>query len=536
MLAWLRRTKGTLICVAFAAIARAACVAATWDDPVFRVPYLDSAFYHTWARSLAAGEGDFRGPYFLAPLYPHVLAWLYRAFGSEVAVARLFQSALGVFDVAAVVALGRLVGGPVAAYAAAALFALFGCLVFYEGLLVLDPLLLSLLLWASVVLVLPRRQSWAHAALLGALLGLATLARATALLAAPVVAAVLARDARRWRNLLACAAVWGAVVAPVVWRNQRLGGGFVLTTNGGVNFYAGNGPGANGRFRQPPELAFFTSAEVVPADAGLPTAVAARPLTVEAVAGSADAADSGAWLGRSWAWIRANPGEFALLWLRKLGLALQGREIAQIESFAFHRDRVPALRFFFVDWSWLLPLAALGFWSCRRRPGSRALLACAAAALMPCVVFFAAARYRLAAAPLAAVFAGCGIAALLAQVRAREWGRLGVTLVVLAAFAALTRVGAKPPRAAPGWENAQMAERVYALGDLDAAIRYQSEAVRWLPARPEVRFNLALYLDERGDRDQALAELRALLQQHPDFAPARELWRELGGGAPPPSP
>ena len=83
---------------------------------------------------------------------------------------------------------------------------------------------------------------------------------------------------------------------------------------------------------------------------------------------------------------------------------------------------------------------------------------------------------------------------------------------------ALTRIGGQAPRSAPGWNNAQMAERVYALGDLEGAIRLQEEAARWLPNRTEVLLNLALYWSERNtplDLERAEQLLRRLAQSAP---------------------
>ncbi len=545
MRGWLQRERGALACVAAAGLLRALCVWATRDDPVFRVPYLDEAFYHTWARSLAEGGGDFQGPYFLGPLYPHVLSWLYRVFGADPFVARVFQSLLGVLDVGLVLVVARRLGGRVAGYAAAGLFALHGCLVFHEGLLVLEPLLLTLLLAASAALLLPAREERARggrdqarprgeaqpnrgssgrmgpsawAAFAGALLGLATLARATAFLVAPVVAAALARGPQRWRRLLCCAVLWGAVVAPVVLRNHQLGGGFVVTTNAGVNFYAGNFPRAKGRFHEPSGVHFFTSPNVLPEGATLPTAVAPRPLTIEALAGTATAADSKLWFARAREWIRKEPGAFLALLCRRAALTLQGREIAQLESYSFHRARLMALRFFPVDLTWILPLAALGIWQARRSAGTALVLHFAVATLLPCVLFFVTARHRLVALPYLAILAGCGAAALASLATSRRWSRLALAGLGLAAAAALTRVAAQPPPTATGWESAQMAERVYAWGDLDGAIRWQEAALVGLPRRPDVALNLALYRSERGqpqDLERAENMLRALVEGAP---------------------
>jgi 4-amino-4-deoxy-L-arabinose transferase-like glycosyltransferase len=512
-----------LACVAAVAGLRLVLLATARADPVFRVPYLDSAFYDTWARSLAAGHGDFQGPYFLAPLYPHLLAALYRVAGPDPWNARILQSVLGVATALLVLVLGRRLFGPGSARLAVVLYGLYGPLAFYENLLVLESWLVALA-FASVcaALLLPGPRL-VRGATSGALLGLATLARPTALVALPVVLLALrpAGRPRRDRSVLACVAATLLVLAPVVARNLRMGGGLVVATNGGVNFYAGNNPQANGRFREPPGLRFFRDPTFVAArSADLPPAVAARALTVRAVAGDESAADSGAWTRRAIDWMAAHPVHAAGLLLRKVWLVLQAREIPQIESYAFHAGRIGALRAFGVDFGWLWPLAALGLWCARRErlPGWRLLAGLGAALLVPCLVFFVTERYRLAIVPVAALFAGLGGLRLLGLARRGPRRHLAIALAALAPIALAARSGARPPSGAGGWEQAQMAERLYALGDLEAAIEFQERAARSLPQRFEPALNLALYWSERarpGDGERALALLRRLAERWP---------------------
>jgi tetratricopeptide (TPR) repeat protein len=532
-LASVRRVDAAV--VAAAALAHFGFLVATRADPVFRVPYLDGAFYHTWARSLAEGRGDFQGPYFLGPLYPYALSLLYRLFGPEPMAARAVQSVLGVLDAWLVLQLGRHVFGTAAGVAAAALCGLYGPLVFHANLLVMELLLLTLGLAALVILVVPGWSGVRRGALAGALLGLATLGRPTVLVAAPLAWMALqhpapARGARRasarrrmrleGRAVAACSLAWLVVLAPVLVRNARLGAGPVVSTNGGVNFYAGNSPDANGRFRAPPGVEFFTAPVFGTGSENLPTAVAARALTVGAVAGTDAAADSRAWMARARAWILAQPGDWVALLLRKAWLVLQAREVAQIESYDFNRERLKLLRAFAVDFSWIWPLAALGVWRARRerRRGAALVAGWAAAMLFPCIAFFVTSRYRLSAVPPLAVLAGGGAATLGAWLVQRQGRRLALAALVLVPIAAVTRMGGAPPRGAAGWERAQMAERLYALGDLEGAIAWQERAAAVLPERYEVQLNLALYWSERArgdDVQRAEALLRQVVQQRP---------------------
>lgn len=531
------------------AIARGAFLLATWNDPVFRVPYLDGAFYDTWARSLAAGHGDFQGPYFLGPLYPYFVALLYRLGGADVHVVRVAQTGLGFLSAVLVWSLGRTLFGRAAGRAALVCFALYGPLVFYENLLVMESLLVALTLGAWWVLCVPAERPGLRAPVAGALLGLASLGRPTVLLTLPVVCWVLARPLAQqgerngaapvtksihgqrgsnfrisrsgWQAIGAAAFAWFLVLLPALVRNARLGAGPVIATNGGINFYAGNHSGAVGRFRAPEGIRFF-SAPVFEA-AGrepLPPAVAARALTVEAVAGDARAADSRYWLDRAWRWTRSEPLVAAALPWRRLWLVLQAREIPQIESYSFHARRLSPLGAFAVDFGVLWPLAALGLWQARRArlPGWGRVAAYAVALLMPCLLFFVTARYRLAVVPYASLFAGLGLATLFAWGRRRAWRHVALGILGLAPIAIASRLGAQPPRGAAAWEAAQMAERLYALGDLEGAIAWQGRAAAQLPDRYEVQLGLALYWSERraaGDIERAERLLESLARRWP---------------------
>jgi len=510
-----------MLVVAFAALQRVVFLLVTRGDPVFQVPYLDGAFYHGWARSLAAGQGDFRGPYFLGPLYPHFVGMLYRVATADPWIVRVVQSALGVASTAGVYSLAAHLFGVRAGVLAALAFTLYGPVVFYENLLLQESLLMAIGLAAAWLVMVPRRRPLLRAVAAGALLGAAALGRATALAALPVVLwALRAHGGRTWHLLVLCVLACGAVIMPIVVRNAGQGA-VAITTNGGVNFYAGNGPGANGRFREPPGIAFFRNPVFTTPD--VPPAVAARTLDLKAIAATDAAADSHAWMTRTWQSIAGDPARFGGLILRRIWLVGQAREIAQVESYAFQSRRVRLLRLWFVDFGWLWPLAFVGLWRGWRSARSHTMVvaAFAAAALFTCVAFFVTTRYRLAVVPFVAVLAGRGLSSAIDWLRHRNRRPAAVALAMVLAAGIATRLGAKPPRGSEGWESAQMAERLYALGDLEGAIREQERAGAILPERLEVQLNLALYWSERGasgDLDRAERTVRELVRRNPNHA------------------
>ena len=214
----------------------------------------DEADYHVIARHLAEGRGftdptghvTGRRP----PLYPVLLAVLYRVGGVHKSHARLVQVLLGVAVVLLVFALARQRFGATVGLAAAAIAAYNPFLVFISGYILTENLFMTLLLAALVVFGPPARERTARRSLAaGALLGLATLTRPTGLPMAAWVAASAPwalRDLpwrRRVRDAALVAATCLVVVAPWMVRNARAFGGWVgLTTHGGITFFQGNNP------------------------------------------------------------------------------------------------------------------------------------------------------------------------------------------------------------------------------------------------------------------------------------------------------
>ena len=65
------------------------------SDPSFAHPTLDGAYYAAWAKSLSAGQPGPGGAFYLAPLYPHLLAIL---FGLVLIVSTVISAGFVVLD------------------------------------------------------------------------------------------------------------------------------------------------------------------------------------------------------------------------------------------------------------------------------------------------------------------------------------------------------------------------------------------------------------------------------------------------------
>jgi tetratricopeptide (TPR) repeat protein len=391
-----RNRRLLLLLLTAALLVRLAHWWAVRDEPFFAWLAMDSQEYDRWAQGIAAGDWLGSQVFFQAPLYPYLLAALYKVFGHSLDSIYLAQIGLAVAGVWALYRAGREMGGQRVGLAAAGLAAFYGPFLFHDVHLLKESLAVSVtcfLLWA-----LATRRHWLAA---GLLLGALALLRENALLLLPFLLPWGKGFARK-----SAALVGGLVLAllPVAIRNGIVGGDFLPTTfQGGVNFYIGNNPEADGTYRpivpgkQIPALERQEPVRVAEREVG-------RKLSPSEV--------SSFWMGKALAWAAENPGSFLRLQLRKLGMFWSWYEWPDAVDYYWVRGRSPALRWLApVEFGAVTLLALAGLWLIRRNPGPFApALLFALGWMLSTVVFFLFSRYRLPAVPALMLLAAVPLA------------------------------------------------------------------------------------------------------------------------------
>ncbi|MHC4832093.1 MAG: glycosyltransferase family 39 protein, partial [Planctomycetota bacterium] len=207
-----------LLLVLVVALAVRVVFVAEWYglDGDWALPVIDALEYEEEALRVVRGEPTPR-IYWHAPLYPYFIAAVYQV-GSwlprHVAIA---QALLGLLSVAGVYGIAARLGAGRWAWAPAAITALYGPLIYFEGQL-LRPALFTFLLvaWLGIHLAARRssggRSGRALWLVSGLVLGVAALCRETALLLIPAVVVGEGLLARRGVGPAALLAV-GALVA-----------------------------------------------------------------------------------------------------------------------------------------------------------------------------------------------------------------------------------------------------------------------------------------------------------------------------------
>jgi 4-amino-4-deoxy-L-arabinose transferase-like glycosyltransferase len=501
------------VVVALAVVLRVAHVLALRATPWFDHLVIDPQYYDAWARQLAGGEWLGTRPFYMDPLYPYLLGAFYRVWGPDLLAARLLNVAMSGVTCVLVARLGTRVAGPVAGTLAALGFALYVPDVFYTG--EIDKTSLSVMLVAAT-LVAFLGASPASRFGAGILLGLAALTRANVLVFAPLgVVTLLVR--RETRAAALFAAGLALALAPVVWRNHRVSGEWVLTTaQAGQNFYTGNNATNDyGAYDTPAfvrgnphfeELDFRAEAE----------RRAGRPLTAREV--------SSLWWREALASMAADPGRAALVMARKLALFWNDFEVAdnQDQYLLAHDSWVLRLP---VGFGVVASLALLGAIVTWRRPATRVLVVFVAVYCASVVAFFIFSRYRIQVVPALLPLAAAGVLAFATR-DARTLARNGaiVALGALCSFPTIAWFDADHPRVVE-MRLRHLGQAYLDDGRPDEAIAAFHEGLAGCPAScPLGTQALADAYVVTGRLADGEAYFRRLTHEHPTWP---EGWRQL---------
>jgi 4-amino-4-deoxy-L-arabinose transferase-like glycosyltransferase len=532
--------------------------------PLFHAPMGDELNFHDTALALL-GRGATVDVFMYQPLYSYFLASVYSVFGEGAGLVRSIHLVLGIGTCLLFYGLGREIGGRWAGWLSALAAALYGPLVFFEGMLLAPGLCVPLLAGAFWCLVAAgkRDRPWL-AAPAGLLFGVALMGRPNLAAMLPVAALFLLLRPWPWkRRLLAAGLAVAFLVAgllPAWIHNASKGESFTLvSSSGGINFYIGNNPQATGRFHLPrgEKLEGISHWDFARNTRAIAEQDAGRSLSPSEV--------SSYWYSRGLSFWGREP--FLALGLagKKLLLAVNSDEMPVHHPYVFAQEVAPVLRWL-LPFGVLFPFAVLGAWLGRKQKGIWLLGACAAAYLLTLMAFFVADRLRIMLLPALLPLAAMGMIKLAQIARDRRWMSSWRWLLALALLFALTQLPLTPAtfraRAlAQGYNRMGKAEgergnleaaeghfkkalelagpadralaavnlgRVYELrGEMQKAHEIYLATARADRDNRVVRVLLARMAERRGDPEEAIRWWEAVAARSPDPRPAQEQIRRL---------
>ncbi len=507
---------------------RVAHVVGSRSSPFFDAPQMDALYHVDWARAFALGERFQPPPFFRAPLYPWMLAAVFRLFGEGLLLPRLLQAGLGAASTVFVyLAARRAFGRPVAALAGL-LWATHWVGIFFDGELLLETLAVPLYLlgiWLS--LGLWDRPTRGRCLAAGLVWGLSVITRPNVLILLPLLALWLLLRGRGLGARALLAPAWLALgvllpILPISAYNTLAGHDRVLiASQGGVNLWIGNNPRSDG------------SSAIVPGTredwwGGYRDAIRqaetaeGRELRPSEV--------SRHYARRAIAFAREEPRAWLGLMARKLRLFTWNAELGNNEEPRFLFERFsPLAPLSHLGFGVLFPLAWLGLVVTWKGAWARLpLWGFLAAYSFSVVLFFVNARFRLPVQPPLAIYAAAGLVWMARRLRERRWSLLApavLSVIALGVWCHAVPAAIRERTRSNGL--LMLATAALQRSEWDQARKLLQEAVQISPANSIAQRGLGIAQRELGDPAGAERAFRAALAQRPEDTDSLDLLADL---------
>jgi hypothetical protein len=310
---------------------------------------------------------------------------------------------------------------------------------------------------------------------------------------------------------LALLCVLGSLVVitpPVMYSSIKTGRLVPVTAHGGINFYIGNRPGANGLYRPPDGMREDMRGLIEDARR-----------TAEQISGTemTDAEVSDYWMGVARDGITADPLGWMRLLARKAVLFWNGEEIGDVLDQQYFREEFPVLRVALVEFVFISPLAFIGMLLLAIGHRDRwIVLIFLSASIAAVTLFYFNSRYRLPSVPLLIVAAGWFVAWSVWKLRLRDWKRFAAALIGAVLFLVLVSgremVGINRSATYTFLGNYYVRQ-----GNFEQGAKAYAEAYRLDPASPYTKINHARSLRRMKRNEEAAGLYASVWKVLPDL-------------------
>ena len=530
--------------------------------PLFDFLAADTGDFERFALKIIGGDFFYRETLYFNPLYPFFLAFIYLIFGHHLVAVGIIQALLDSVTCLLVYFISvKTFRDQVAGLLGSFLYAGYGLMIFYTGIMIGSTLATFLFVSSACLLLLAKEKKrglpWFLA---GVTYGIGCLLRPNVLFILPFLIFWIAAGAEKGdkftgklSRLAFILAGILLIILPFSLRNYVITGHFSLPFgNGGFNFYVGNHPGAEGTYTYLRGISNSPAGQIKSS-----VIQARRELGSEVGLPQASAY----WFRRGIDFIKDYPFEYLVLLGRKFLLFWNAREIGQNIDYNFSRRFAPLLRLPLFSFGVVAPFAWLGFVLALRgkRPGITLPVLFVFAYMGSVIFFFVSARYRLPAVPFIIIFAAygvCGFVRLFFPVASLNKRKVALFSFLLLAAFVVVNLNLSPfdEKRYLSWSHNMLGNVYQEKGMTSAAIeefrkaisidpdsttaynflgsaywkegRFQEamdeyrRALRVNPADPTAHNNLGVAYAEQGMVEEAFREFQDALRANPDFGEA----------------
>jgi len=475
------------------------------DTPFFNPALMDKhdqKTFHLWAEQIQQHPLYVDGKiFYMSPLYPYFLSFLYGISGKNFFVVSFFQLMLDIVMCLCLYLLGKYIFDKRVGLLAAFLGCFYRTFIVYAGTVLSDSLILFLYIAfiTSLYFTLKKPNIWRWV-LSGFILGLAALAKPTIGIYLPFLLAglffypvtdFLPFKFRKKINVLFCfgilLGVAGLTILPVTIRNYILGRSFVpICSNRLINWQIGNSADSLGLFCYPrgPLLSPFSIA-------------------------------------------------FWKLQLQKTIFFFNSYEWPQNLSVHLIEKIIPVLKLAFVRFGLVVPVGMAGLvLLCKNWRKNFLFISFTFTNILWVILFFITDRYRLPAVGCLIISASYTFVWTLDRLKEKRITKPLVTWFSIGIFAYFFNV--LPGPLVPG-----MYYKIFSLlskknisfaleqRNLSAAFKKAELFVKTVPGNPDAYFFLAYVYAEKGNTSEAIFNLEKSLKLNPEYEPAKQLLIKL---------
>jgi len=494
-------------------------------NPLYYDPISDAGVYYNWAKDIVEGTPSHQGVFYMAPLYPYILAFIFKLFGVSVSAAAIVQHVAGILILLLVYLIAKKVFSIRVAIIATILCLLHPSLMFHESKILLETFAILFYLLSLYLLLFQQKErlNIPLSFLTGLALGVSTVQRPNILLFIILVIIwlfILFKPKCNWAIITSLILVIGVIIPilPVTIHNYKVSGEFVLLTyNTGINFYYGSDPEAAPTFTRRVTVgdSIETEEESAKKIAEKETGRKLGPSGISAF-----------WMKRGFQQIRKDFFGWFGYQLKKIYWSMNTYEIANNYNIQFERNQVPILKFLFIPYGLIFLLAMIGIgFTPKRDPKIILLLFYMGAIFAGLIIFTVVGRFRLTLTVILAMFAGYGLFEYIDSLRKRHLDisaskrYLAATLAIVILAVPTLVPYRKTTNPASTYHNLGVIE--YRKGNYQKAIEYHEQAVKTYPHYPEAYNDMGSCYLKLNDEEKALEMYAKADESSPTYAESR---------------
>jgi len=403
------------------------------DNPFFSYPIMDEKYHDEWAQEIAEGRLFERVPFYRAPAYPFFLGMIYAVFGHGYYTARLIGVILGSLSCLLIFIVGKEVYSLKVGVLAGFLACFYSMFIYFDSMLLTTYLELFFCLFGFLFLLMWFKKKTAlNIILTGMFWGLATITRPNFLIFVPVLSIYVfcLLKEKSLKERLAPVILFAAGMIPAILTvmivNIAVGKDTVLLAwNGGINFYLGNNPEANGWSATSPDIDATWWGGYKDAIIIAEREVGQRLMPSQV---------SNYWFRRGLNYIFSKPLDWAALMLKKIYLFFNVFEISNNQSIAAFREFSPLLRIPLLSFGVVTALAIWGFITSPRRKHVMLMFFFLLVYTFSIVIFFVPARYRMPLVPFLLIFASYTIFWIIQKFKERKLRQVVLSTIAIIAM------------------------------------------------------------------------------------------------------